>query len=298
MASMQKILEILLIISLFGNAYFAVVSPMFAPQDHTIQDLQIRIDSLDRQVTELHAAREMDNLTIRSYSAQLDTYRQIVLELQKQLNASPTGLAGFATLQGPAVIQRPGMNPIGTMTNVSVEIRPGEGRVLVQTEPLMGIVFQDAANTAVFVAQNITGKTLTGSDVIFSVEAQDQIPAIDGPSAGALMTALVIASLENRQPRQEVTLTGTIDRYGRVGVIGGVVEKSQAAKDTGKTLILLPKENDRILQYTETTRRIGGFTIVERTPKFIDTKMYIEETVGIQVMYVESIQDVEQYLGL
>ncbi len=46
------------------------------------------------------------------------------------------------------------------MINISVEIGPGKGRVLVQTKPLMGTVFQDAANTAVYIAQNKTGMTI------------------------------------------------------------------------------------------------------------------------------------------
>ena len=85
----------------------------------------------------------------------------------------------------------------GALLNISVEIRPGKGRVLVQTTPLMGVIFQDAANTAVFVAENKTGKQLSSSDIIFSITAPDQIPGVDGPSAGALMTLLTISAIDN-----------------------------------------------------------------------------------------------------
>lgn len=63
----------------------------------------------------------------------------------------------------------------------------------------MGTVFQDAANTAVYVAQNKTGIDLSGSDVIFSIEGSKEIPSVDGPSAGALMTLLVISALEKKR---------------------------------------------------------------------------------------------------
>ena len=115
---------------------------------------------------------------------------------------------------------------------------------------------------------------------------------------GALMTALVIAALENQTPRQEITLTGTIDPQGHVGAIGGILEKSQAAKASGKSTLLLPRENAQLVQYTEITRNIGGFTFVQRIPKVVDAKEYIESEVGITVTYVDSIRDVEQYLGL
>jgi predicted S18 family serine protease len=134
--------------------------------------------------------------------------------------------------------------------------------------------------------------------VIFSVEAQEQVPAVDGPSAGALMTALAIAALTEQKPNPSITLTGTIDSNGHVGAIGGVVEKAQAAKESGKTDILLPRENSQLVQYTETTRRIGRFTYTARTPNLIDTKQYIENEIGIRVTYVDSINDVQRYLGL
>ncbi len=293
----SKILGLLLILSLAGNVYLAFIyHPLDDPAEQALLD---QTNQLTREVAELSERVNQDNLTIRSYSSQLDTYRKMVTNLQAQLNASISLVEGSAILQGPAVLQdSTGTITQGTMLNISVEIRPGEGRVLVQTKPLMGIVFQDAANTAVFVAQNVTGKSLIGSDVIFSVEAQDQVPAVDGPSAGALMTALAVAALTNQTPDSSVTLTGTIDSGGHVGAIGGVVEKAQAAKDSGKKEILLPYENSQLVKYTETTRKIGRFTYIARSPQVIDAKEYIEQEIGIKVTYVDSIVDIQKYLGL
>jgi predicted S18 family serine protease len=295
--SAVKILTVLLIVSLAGNVYLAL---FYHPVEDTAeQALLDQTNNLTRQVAELSERVHQDSITIRGYTSQLDTYRKMVNDLQTRLNTSTSFIEGSAVLQGPAVLQdATGTITQGTMLNISVEIRPGEGRVLVETKPLMGIVFQDAANTAVFVAQNVTGKILTGSDVIFSVEAQDKIPAVDGPSAGALMTALAIAALTDRQPDFSVTLTGTIDSNGHVGAIGGVVEKAQAAKENGKAMILLPRENSQIVRYTETTRRIGRFTYIARSPQVIDAKQYIEKEIGIPVTYVDSISEVQKYLGL
>jgi predicted S18 family serine protease len=297
---LTQILAILLILSLLGNVYLVLFPPN---GDATVAELQETTNSLERQVAYLNSQVAQDNITIRSYASQLETYRQMVTGLQGQVPSSSSSLLGFATIQGPAV--RQGIDPQsgqtvneGTMINISVEIRPGEGRALVHTVPLMGIVFQDAANTAVYVAQNLTGKSLAGSDVIFSVEAQDQIPAIDGPSAGALMTSLVIAALTDQTPRQDITLTGTIDPHGNVGAIGGVVEKAQAAKAAGKTEILLPRENAQLVQYTETVRRFGRFSYVQQVPTVIDAKEYIENNVGIHVVYVDTMRDVMAELGL
>ncbi|KAF5048857.1 hypothetical protein DSECCO2_445710 [anaerobic digester metagenome] len=38
-------------------------------------------------------------------------------------------------------------------------------------------------------------------------------------------------------------MTGMIDQDGKVGAIGGVVEKAYSWNKSGKTLLLLPREN-------------------------------------------------------
>ncbi len=119
-----------------------------------------------------------------------------------------------------------------------------------------------------------------------------KIPSVDGPSAGALMTLLVISAIEKKELKNNVTLTGTIDQYGHVGAIGGVVEKAKAANDSGKTLFLLPRENSQLVQYTEKQRNIGGITIIEQTPETSDAMQYIEANMGINVEYVDNIDDV------
>jgi predicted S18 family serine protease len=181
--------------------------------------------------------------------------------------------------------------------NISVEVRPGKGRVLVQTTPLMGVVFQDAANTAVYVAENKTGKALTSSDIIFSVQAEGQVPGVDGPSAGALMTLLTISAIENKtRLNNSITLTGTIDNEGNVGAIGGVLKKAQAAKAGGKTLFLIPRENSELVTYKLVERHYGGITVIERVPEAESAKEYIETHVGIRIEYVDTIDDVLRYI--
>jgi len=179
--------------------------------------------------------------------------------------------------------------------NISVEIRPGKGRVLVQTTPLMGVVFQDAANTAVYLAESKTGRQLSSSDIIFSISAPEEVPGVDGPSAGALMTLLAISAIDNATLNDSITLTGTIDNEGHIGAIGGAVEKAQAAKEGGKTLFLIPKENSELVIYKMVEKKIGGFTFVEREPQVVDAEQYIEENVGINIEYVDTIDDVLRF---
>lgn len=225
---------------------------------------------------------------------------------ESSLNSNPTSLQGFAELQAPAVMQRieyirdypfvrQQVVEEGSMLNISVEIKSGEGRVLVQTRPLMGTMFQDAANTAVLAAQKKTGIQLSGRDVIFSIESQKEIPSVDGPSAGALMTLLVTSALEKKDLKNNMTLTGTIDENGHVGAIGGVVEKAKAAKESGKNLFLLPKENSELVQYKEEQTNRRGLIITRQIPETVDARQYIMANVGINVEYVDNIGDILKY---
>ncbi len=300
----KGVIIFLLIISLTANLYLlALQQPV---QDEQVRILQDSINSLEAENEILNAQISQDNVSLQSYASQIDYYRQRLNEIEYSMGLSSDGYEGTASLQAPAVYQsieeyidgpfiRQTVIEKGSMMDISVEIDPGKGRVLVETKPLMGVVFQDAANTAVFLAQNITNSNLMASDTIFSITAADEVPSVDGPSAGALMTLLMISALKNEQLNDSVTMTGTIDQYGNVGAVGGIVEKAEAAKDSGKELFLLPRENRRLEQYSYVEKNIGGFSIIERRPEIIDAKTHIEETIGIRVEYVDSIHDIIRY---
>lgn len=303
----SKFLVFLLIFSLVANAYFVFFEEQPSFEGEQVQEMQARINTLQTENENLQAQINQNNESLQSYATQLDSYRQKVFELQNSTQMCPAGVEGFATLQGPAIFQtvktdqtgpftRKSIAEEGALLNISVEIRPGKGRVLVQTTPLMGVVFQDAANTAVFAAENNTGRQLSSSDIIFSITAPDQIPGVDGPSAGALMTLLTISAIDsNTRLNDSITLTGTIDNEGNIGPIGGVLEKAKAAETGGKTLFLIPSENRELVTYKYVDRKFGGFTVTERVAETVDAKEYIEKNVGIRIEYVDTIEDVLKY---
>jgi predicted S18 family serine protease len=161
----SKLLTFLLALSLVANAYFII---SFEEQTYNdkgqVQEMKTTLNNLKKENENLQAQINQANQSLNSYAPQLDSYRERVFELENNYETHSTSLKGFATLQGPAVMQAVQSDPTdpfgrqsvtekGTLINMSVEIQPGKGRVLVQTTPLMGVVFQDAANTAVFVAE-------------------------------------------------------------------------------------------------------------------------------------------------
>jgi predicted ATP-dependent protease len=298
------LVAVLLVASIVANIYFVSNQAQL-----NLSELKSQINSLEE--TNAYLSRELyqTNLSLQQAKAQLDLYREQIAELEMQVNrSSVAGEEGRAQLDAPAVmrlVEYEGDYPFytrriveeGTMMQVSVDINPGYGRVLVETKPLMGVIFQDAANTAVVAAENYTGHDLSGSDVIFSVEASSEVTEVDGPSAGALMTALIIAALENLTLPEDVTMTGTIDKDGHVGEIGGVLEKAEAAKENNKRIFFIPRENAGLVRYEEVRKEYSGITIIKQKPVIEDAKEYIKKNIGIQVEYVDSIEDVMSFIS-
>ena len=293
-----RIVAVVLLVSLLVNLYLVA---LVVPLPEGVLTPGRRIVQLEQE----RAALQQELADARDRAGDLEDERDQLRQELATLRAAPLTpvLAGSATLQAPAVAQRievVGEYPFryrrvveeGSMMNITAEVVPGRGRVLVRTEPLMGIVFQDAANTAVAVAQERTGANLTASDFIFSIEGPGEVPAVDGPSAGALMTLLAIADLRGLTLDPGVTLTGTIEADGSIGAIGGILEKAQAAKAAGKRLLLLPEGNRRMVRYVEREHQVGAFTFIEQVPEEIDTADYLQREVGIPVQYVTSIDDV------
>jgi len=294
------ILVLLLAVSVLVN--LAVIAS-FVASEGQVQDLIARTNTLSARNLELQQQLSAANLGLQGSTCSLEYYRTRFARPLPNGTSPAIPFEGTATMIAPSVSQTVGTvrnGPIiqevlvmnGTLMNISVTAQPGQGRVLVQTTPLMGIVFQDAANTAVAVAQNRTRLDLSGTDILFSIQTDKEVPAVDGPSAGALMALLTIAALGHRTIDPTLTLTGTIDQNGHVGAIGGAVEKAAAAKRFGLKQFLLPQDNTELTIYNQHLVNYRGFQLVDYVPDTVEAKTYIQQNTGINVTYVSSIDDV------
>lgn len=64
--------------------------------------------------------------------------------------------------------------------------------------------------------------------------------AIDGPSAGGLMAASMLALNSGMTLDQDATMTGTINPDGSIGLVAGIPAKIQAAHEAGLKKVLIP----------------------------------------------------------
>lgn len=183
----------------------------------------------------------------------------------------------------------------GSVNQGDVEITPGNGRILFAINPFVEPDTQDSVQAAAKVAQEYTGKSLKGKDVIFSVENTDA-KLVGGPSAGAAMTVATIAAIEGKGVKSDVAITGTINADGSIGQIGGVIEKATAAAEKGLSLFVVPKGQKSFTYYEQQERRSqrGNITIIRTSylPKIIDLQQYLaDQNYSMRIAEVSKIGD-------
>ncbi len=71
----------------------------------------------------------------------------------------------------------------------------------------------------------------------------------EGPSAGITMVTGIVSALRNIPVRHDVAMSGEISIMGKVLGVGGVQAKVRAAIESGLKKVILPKENERDIEF-------------------------------------------------
>jgi len=226
------------------------------------------------------------------YQAQADYYSRIFLSGPTQ-----AGLVGRSSVNMVAVQQiDQGLFAVsyrGVVMNLLVELRNGEGRLLVNTQPKVGIDLQTSGRTAVLVAQNVTRISMTTTDVILTVMADSDVDVVDGPSAGAAMTIAMIAAVRNQTLRKDVLISGTINPDQTIGPVGGLQYKALAAAEKGATMFLVPKGQSVVTAYKPVEKQLipGVIVVVYETIQLSLDSILKDQGYRVAVVEVSTIQE-------
>jgi uncharacterized protein len=177
------------------------------------------------------------------------------------------------------------------MLSIDVETQVGNGEMYASVGPQIGSYTQESEKMAASVAYAIAGEGSKDCDVLLRIETPESVSKIDGPSAGAAMTLLILSALENKQLRQDFAITGTIEEDQSVGPVGGVPLKAEAVAKLGKNIFIVPylDSTEKILMlimqknYDITTIQVNSITeaydIAQNTSMQVSNIVLSNETI-------------------
>ena len=125
----------------------------------------------------------------------------------------------------------------GVLTPIVLNVTPGNGTVKVVGPSEVNESTIASAQTAAQYASSYVGVNELHYNFIYTI---DNASNVSGPSGGLAMTLLAVSALNRKQVYQNFTVTGTISPAGNVGEVGGVYDKTGAAKAAGMKYILVP----------------------------------------------------------
>ena len=145
----------------------------------------------------------------------------------------------------------------GEILEVEVNVIPGTGKV--ELTGNLGDVMKESAHAALSYIRSRSGELGIEpgfyKDKDIHVHFPEGAVPKDGPSAGIAITTAMVSALTGTPVRSGVAMTGEVTLRGRVLAIGGLKEKTMAAKRHGITTVILPADNEKDLEEIDQTVR-------------------------------------------
>ena len=134
-------------------------------------------------------------------------------------------------------------------TSLTVEATAMSGKGEVKLTGKLGDVMKESALAALSFIRSHADKYGISAEVFSKTDIHIHVPEgatpKDGPSAGITIATAILSVLTDRKVRGDVAMTGEITLRGKVLPIGGLKEKSLAARRLGIKTVIIPDGNKR-----------------------------------------------------
>ncbi|XP_015601440.1 lon protease homolog, mitochondrial isoform X1 [Cephus cinctus] len=207
-----------------------------------VRNLQKHVEKVARKVAFKVVKKEAEKIDVTNSNLQ-DFVGKPVFTHDRMYDITPPGVVmGLAwTAMG------------GSTLFIETSIRkPTEGKRLEGSFEItghLGEVMKESTRIAMTVARNFLSKTDPGNTFLYDSHLHLHVPEgatpKDGPSAGTTIATALISLAKNQSIRQDVAMTGELSLMGKVLPVGGIKEKTIAAKRVGVQCIILPEENKK-----------------------------------------------------
>lgn len=159
----------------------------------------------------------------------------------------------------------------GDTLQIEVNMMPGKGELELTGQ--LGDVMKESAMTGLSYIRSVSAGYGIAPEVFkendFHIHIPEGAVPKDGPSAGITMATALLSALTHTPVRADLAMTGEVTLRGRVLPIGGLKEKTLAAKNAGIRTVLVPGKNR---------------PDVEEIPAEIKN--------GLEILFVETMDDV------
>ena len=135
----------------------------------------------------------------------------------------------------------------GEILFIETSFTKGDGKVIITGQ--LGDVMKESAQAGISYSRSVSEeyhipkKFFQENDIHIHIP-EGAVPK-DGPSAGITMATAMLSAITKTPVRADVAMTGEITLRGRVLPIGGLKEKTLAAKNAGIKTICVPKKNEK-----------------------------------------------------
>lgn len=138
----------------------------------------------------------------------------------------------------------------GDIIYVEATTMKGKGHLTLTGQ--LGDVMKESAQAALSYVRSRSKKLGIKDDIFYKTDLHIHVPAgaipKDGPSAGITMATAIASALTGRAVNKNTAMTGEVTLRGRVLPIGGLKEKTLAAKRMGIKKIIIPMRNKKDLE--------------------------------------------------
>jgi uncharacterized protein len=180
---------------------------------------------------------------------------------------------------------------VGGVADLYLEIKPGSGRVFLETFPLTRVDTQVSTRFAKEIACDFADVDCNKFDFFYTITADSSI--IGGPSAGAAISALTFSLIRKVKLDETIAITGTINSGGVIGPVGGIKAKIKAAETIGLRKVLTPIGDLAILENISKEIRTNNSNLSNKTTALIN-----ETNQSIKFPKIEKIIEVKEVATL
>ncbi len=164
----------------------------------------------------------------------------------------------------------------GDVLYIEATIMRGKGGLTLTCH--LGDVMKESAHAALTYVRSRAGDLGIHSDRFGKTDVHIHVPAgaipKDGPSAGVTMATALASVFTNKPVRKDLAMTGEVTLRGRVLPIGGLKEKTLAARRAGIRTMIVPKQNEKDLDdIPKNVKKNMQFIFVETMDEVISSAL-------------------------